>query len=374
MKKLGQCGPYTLERWVAAGGMGEIFLSQGPTPRGPGPAAVKRLLPSAKDDPTFVQMFLDEGRLARLLRHPNICAVYDLGEDDGQYFIAMEWADGVSLEQLITRSRGRGGLAVEAVARIIADIANALDYAHRFRDDQDRFLAIVHRDVSPPNIMVGLRGRVKLLDFGLAKARSQLTKTQPGTVKGKFGYLAPEQLTGDVDARTDVFALGLCMYEAMTGEAFFNQETAAETVTNIRAYTSPPSAAAKRREVWPELDAVIKRALWPRRELRFQSAGEMRNAIEQALVDRREQVDAKRLEGVVRELFPEKKPLGDSVAPPPAAPAGGIPSEAELEALDDFDDLDLIEDAGAKKSTALVVGVVVAAVVLLGGAAAFLLL
>jgi len=341
--------------------MGEIFLSHGPTPRGEGSAAVKRLLPQAKADPLFVTMFLDEGRLAKHLRHPNICQVYDVGEDGEHYYIAMEWVDGVSLKQLQTRTAGRGGLPVAACARIIADVAAALDYAHRLRDDQDRFMGVVHRDVSPPNVMVDLRGRIKLLDFGLAKARTQLAKTQPGYVKGKFGYLAPEQLTGDVDARTDVFALGLCLYESVTGTPLFDQETAAETVVNIKSFGGPPSAATLRPDVWPELDAVLQRALAPKKEQRFQSAGEMRNALEQALAASNQRWTNDDLRDLVRELFPERRPIEDSVAPPAAPP----PEVLDVE--------DLMADLDHQRRGRLVAVVIVAGVMCLAVAAALLL-
>ncbi len=366
MAELGTCGPYTLKRWVEAGGMGEIFLSEGPTPRGRGVAALKRLLPQAKADPLFIHMFLDEGRLARHLSHPNVCQVYAVGEDGEHFYIAMEWVDGVSLKQLIARAAGRGGIPVPIAARIIADIASALDYAHRLRDEQGRFMGVVHRDVSPPNVMIDLRGRVKLLDFGMAKARTQLAKTQPGYVKGKFGYLAPEQLTGDVDARTDVFALGLCLYEAFTNRALFDQETAAETIANINAFRGPPRAAEINPAVPPELDAVIQRACAPRKEQRFQSAGEMRNAILAALETRAALPSADTIETLVRELFPERKPLVDSIRPPSGPPPAPAPVDVE-------DLLDDVELERPKRSGMLVALIIVVGILCLIVAGAILL-
>ncbi len=366
MAELGRCGPYTLKRWVEAGGMGEIFLAEGPTPRGHGLAALKRLLPQAKADPQFIHMFLDEGRLARRLAHPNVCQLYDLGEDGEHFYMAMEWVDGVPLGRLVARAAGRGGLPVPIVAHIIAETASALDYAHRLRDDQGRFMGVVHRDVSPPNIMVDLRGRVKLLDFGMAKARTQLAKTQPGYVKGKFGYLAPEQLTGDVDARTDVFALGLCLYEALTARPVFDQETAAETIANINAFIGPPRAAEKNRAVFPELDAVIDRACSPRKERRFQSAGEMRNAILQSLDAHGQTKSPADVAALVQELFPERKPISDSVGPPPEPPP---PREktAQLE-LEDLE-----EDFAAPRRGKLAAAIVVFGLLCIAAAAAILL-
>jgi serine/threonine-protein kinase len=195
----------------------------------------------------------------------------------------------------------------------------------------------------------------------LAKARTQLAKTQPGYVKGKFGYLAPEQLTGEVDARTDVFALGLCLYEATTQRPLFNHETAAETISSIKAFTGPPSAASSNPAVWPELDRVIQRALSPQKEKRFASAAEMRNAIEKALIARDQRFGAQELRSWVRELFPDRKPLEDSIAPP-TAPPSPVPLGVE----------DLVHDLDAQRKTLMIAAIVAVSVLCLAGAAAIL--
>ncbi len=185
--------------------------------------------------------------------------------------------------------------------------------------------------------MVGLDGRVKLLDFGLAKARTQLSKTQPGYVKGKFGYLAPEQLGGDVDGRADVFALGLCLYEGLAGRQVFSQETAAETVIAITEYQGAPPVGVDRPDVWPELEGVAAQATHPHPVLRFRSAGEMKSAVERVLAGRSIVANADRVAAAVRELFPERKPLAQRpVEPPPDLPEGAEPLGLEelTEALD----------------------------------------
>lgn len=277
---LGRCGPYRLLERVGAGGMGEIFRATGPDGR---QVAIKRLLPGCAKDPVFIGMFLDEARLLAKLEHSNVCRVIEHGNDADRYYLVMEHIEGVSLGQLLAR-RGRTGLSVPLACRVIAEVASALDYAHRLKDERGVPLGIVHRDVSPGNIMIGRDGVVKLVDFGLAKARTQLMKTQPGLVKGKFGYLAPEQLTGEVDYRTDLFALGLCFYEAVTGTQFFGQSTAAQTVAAIRELRDPPRIASLIGAP-AALDEVIARALAPDPEARFESAAAFRAALGRLVLD-----------------------------------------------------------------------------------------
>ena len=273
---LGKCGDYTLLRRLGAGGMGEIFLAEGP---GGDRVAIKRLLPQCADDPLFVGMFLDEARLVERLEHPNIGRVFTHGMDaENHYFLVMEHIDGRSLREVL-EDRAFKGLSFPIAARIIADVAAGLDHAHRTHGDDDLPLGLVHRDVSPANIMIGYDGSVRIVDFGLAKARTQMMKTQPGLVKGKFGYLAPEQLGGQVDWRTDLFALGLCFYEALHGHPLFDQQTAAETVHAIRAFRGPPPIAAQVAGAPPSLETVLGKVLAFEADDRYQSAGEFRAAL-----------------------------------------------------------------------------------------------
>lgn len=237
MSELGRCGRFRLLERIGVGGMGEIFLAEeDETGRR---VAIKRLLKGCANDPIFIGMFLDEARLVEQLSHPNICDVVEHGQEGRHYFLVMEHVDGLSLRQLLD-ARGGRGLPFPLAARVIAEVASALDYAHRLAGPDGKPIGIVHRDVSPANIMIARDGSVKLVDFGLAKARTQLMKTQPGLVKGKFGYLAPEQLGGTVDWRTDLFALGLCAFEAIRGRQLFDQHTAAETVQAIKSFSGPP--------------------------------------------------------------------------------------------------------------------------------------
>ena len=288
---------------MGAGGIGEIHLARA-VGSGGRLVAVKQLLPQTAVDPIFVGMFIDEARIASVLRHPNVATVYEFGEQKGTYFIAMEWIDGVSLRELLTRATERGvELPLGLTARIVADVAAALDYAWHSPDGQGRPQHIIHRDVSPPNVMVGLDGTVKLLDFGMAKARSQLQKTEPGFVKGKFGYLSPEQLAGDADPRTDVFALGLCFWECLVGERYFKGTTAAETVLHIQAYKKAPAVRDLRPDVPERVSRLLQGAMAPKPNHR-PTAGELRRYLEECIpLPGRDQVGR-----FVRELFPERQP------------------------------------------------------------------
>lgn len=302
--------------------MGEIFTARAPDGRR---VAIKRLLPGCASDPVFIGMFLDEARLLLRLRHPNICEVYEHGNDADHYYLVMEHIEGLSLHELLVR-RARMGLPVLLACRIVAEVAAALDYAHRLTDDAGRPLAVVHRDVSPGNIMIARDGRVKLVDFGLAKARTQLMKTQPGLVKGKFGYLAPEQLAGRVDYRTDLFALGLCFYEAILGVPLFGQRTAAETVAAIRELREPPRPSTLVPDAPPGLDALFARALAHDPAARFESAAAFRAALGQlVLASGRSAVTSADLAAEVAR----------ALAPPAAPPSPSTlePTDADVSAL-----------------------------------------
>jgi serine/threonine protein kinase len=301
--------------------MGEIFLARRvhPSPVN-GRVAIKRLLPETALDETFVTMFLDEARLTMRLDHPHICRVHSSGEDDESHYLVMEWIDGVSLRVLEQRLRERSEpVPTPLVARIGTAIADALHYAHQLTDETGQPLGTVHRDVNPRNIMLGRDGSIKLLDFGFAKSRTQLHKTQPGFVKGKFGYLAPEQLTGDVDARTDVFALGICLYEALVGRRLFDRPTAAQTIDAVRAHAKPPSVRNLRPEVSRPFEQVVQQALEPNPDDRFASAGAMAEALRKALDSESEVATtdggARMVEAVCEPQ--ESAPNDPSMPPPP---------------------------------------------------------
>jgi len=285
MKPIGRCGRYELLEKVSGDGMGEVFRARGLGADGVAhDYALKRLVQEVAQNRMFVRMLIDEARLATRLTHPNVCRVFGMEQDDqGMHHLVMEWIDGVSLRELIGHGSERRALPVDVAARIASQIAAALDHAHVLRDDRGRALGVVHRAVSPTNVMIAKDGTAKLLDFGLAKARTQLQKTRPGMVKGLYGYLAPEQLTGQVDVRTDVFQLGLVLFEMLTGRRVFEQPDAAATIAAIGAYEVPPSARSFRSEVPEALDAVLERALARDPAARFPNAADMRAAIDAAV-------------------------------------------------------------------------------------------
>ena len=311
-----QFGRFDILGRIAFGGMAEIFLARETTTLSASRyLAIKRILPHVADDPAFVEMFLDEARLAMQLNHPNICHIYEFGELDGSYFIAMEWIHGAALGKIIRKARP-SGLPFEFSARVIAQIAEALHYAHRARDTQGEPLGIVHRDVSPQNIMVSYEGQVKLLDFGIAKAQSHTTKTQAGVVKGKFSYMSPQQCVGQaVDARADVFALGICLYEILTGEGLYRRPSEYETMRAV-IEEPVPSARARKAQVPVELDAIVQKALQKDPADRFSSAAEMQGALEDWLQKAGRAMTATRIADQMHQLFEDQILRGPAVEAP----------------------------------------------------------
>jgi serine/threonine protein kinase len=284
---IGRFGRFDILGRVALGGMAEIFLAREVGPgRGMRPVVIKRILPHVADDPRFVEMFLHEAELAMNLNHPNLCTIYEFGAQDNEYFIAMEWVFGVSITQMHKHlfEQNQAGIEPGIVARIACDVADALHYAHQARDAEGSALKLVHRDVTPDNIMVGFDGKVKLLDFGVAKAASQRLKTETGMLKGKFAYMSPEQYQGkELDGRADVFSLGACMYEAVTGLALFHRASEYETMGAIMADDPAPSAREAKPALNAAFDAIIARALSKSRETRYASAGELQTALDRWL-------------------------------------------------------------------------------------------
>lgn len=278
-------GRYILDRKLATGGMAEIWLGhqQGPA-NFEKQVVIKKILPHLAEDPKFIEMFLDEARLAAKLSHANIVQIFDLGDADGDYFIAMEFIDGHDVHALIERATAVGATFSPAVAaRIVADACVGLDYAHTFRDRDGTPVQLVHRDVSPQNILVSNDGIVKLVDFGVAKAATSSHKTQTGAVKGKLSYMSPEQIGGNrIDGRSDIFALGIVLYELVTGRRPFGHESELLAITAI-LNEHPPRPCEVVYNMPPELEAVILKALEKDPEQRYQSASEMQLALEHVL-------------------------------------------------------------------------------------------
>ncbi len=278
-------GKYQLVKKLATGGMAEVWLALQTGIEGFNRhVVVKRILPHLAEDPEFVQMFLNEAKIAARFNHPNIAQIYDLGEEGGQYYIAMEYIHGEDLGRVMRRAWSSQQWVARATAiRIIADACAGLYYAHTRTDEQGRPLKVVHRDISPQNILVSFDGSVKLVDFGIAKAADQMSSTKSGAIKGKFAYMAPEQAAGKpLDARCDQFALGLVLYELLTGVRPIKRDSEIGTLQAALACAiEAPSMIA---EVPSHLDEVVMKALARNVDDRYRDARQFQMALEQLLV------------------------------------------------------------------------------------------
>ncbi|MBX7099672.1 MAG: protein kinase [Myxococcaceae bacterium] len=317
-------GRYALLRKLAEGGMAEVFLARQTGLEGFEKLVVlKRILPVHAANPDFVKMFIDEARTAADLRHPNVVSVTDVGRDAGTYFIAMEYLHGVDLSQLVARSQQLGErVPLEHALQIVADAAAGLHYAHTKKDLQGQPLAIVHRDVSPQNVLVTFDGLTKVLDFGIAHARRRGTKTDVGVVKGKYGYLSPEQLEGaSLDARSDLFALGIVLWELTTLRRLFDRPSDAEVLRAVMECRVPrPSTVVP--DYPPALEDVVLTALAPRREQRFADCQAFGRALEEYLDQRRLPHSPSRVSQYLKSLFPDfarEGPLSQAAPVPLAA-------------------------------------------------------
>jgi len=253
-------GKYLLLERLAMGGMAEVWLA---TERDrPGHRyALKRLLPTLADDPQFVTMFLDEARLGAELEHPGLVPVHDLGREGAAYYMAMDFVPGCDLRLLLARARLAGAvLPARLSAWIVARAAETLDHAHRAHAHDGRPLAVVHRDLSPANVLLSFQGGVYVIDFGIARAAFRAHR-EDAALRGKFGYLSPEQAQGlPVDRRADVFSLGTVLHEALTGHRLFTGPSDLAVLQRVRAAEVPPPSA-QNPAVPPGLDAVVLRAL-----------------------------------------------------------------------------------------------------------------
>ena len=269
---------YEIIERIGRGGMAEVFKASSTSLEGfKKLVAIKRVLPSMTEDERFVQMFLDEAKVALPLNHTNIVQTFDLGRANDTYFIVMEYVEGTDLESVI-ESLGQRGEQLDApeAAFIGLEVCKGLVHAHRQTNAEGEPLNMVHRDISPPNVLVSRDGEVKITDFGLAKARTQVDLTDPGVVKGKFGYLSPEAAEGEpVDARTDLFAIGIILWEMLTGERLFLGENDYETLEQVRKTEIPSLESAGRLDVPEALSEILYHALERDPEQRYQTARQM---------------------------------------------------------------------------------------------------
>ncbi|WP_217279543.1 serine/threonine protein kinase [Corallococcus exiguus] len=269
-------GKYLLIKRLALGGMAELFLAH--KPPDPTLVVIKRILPYLSEEPEFVQMFLDEARIAAQLHHPNIVQVHELGKEGDNIFICMEYVEGVDLRRVLAEEFKFGAsMPYGVAAKICAAIAAGLDHAHFSRGVDGRPLELIHRDVSPQNVMIAYDGRVKLVDFGIAKAGAFMERSKPGVIKGKFLYLSPEQILQDrLDHRADIYALGVMLYEITTGKQPFHRPTTEGILYAIRYEEATPPHLV--RPDYPEvLSRIVMRCLVKDRTQRYQRASEVRD-------------------------------------------------------------------------------------------------
>lgn len=278
---------YRVVRRLDAGGMAEVFVGMATSIKGfDKTVAIKRVLPNLTRNRKFVRMFLDEARLSLLLNHTNVVQVFDVGQADGTYFIVMEFIDGVNLKALLEAADQWGGrVGVPQAVLIASEVCKGLSYAHDLRDPTGQPLGIVHRDISPPNVLISEQGEVKIADFGLAKARSQVEHTDPGFVKGKFGYLSPEAAYGEpIDPRTDIFAVGIVLWEMLAGRRLFQGQTDLKTLDLVRK-ARIPELTLFNPDVPPDLETIVYKALARDKSARYQRSDELGNDLMQFLFD-----------------------------------------------------------------------------------------
>lgn len=300
------CGKYTLIAKIGHGGMAEVFLAVASGMAGfRKVSVVKRIHPQLLEEPEFVQMFMDEARLAARLSHPNVVQTHEVGEQDGVPFIAMEYMDGVAYDKLLKAIRRKGTrIPVKLAVRVVMESLAGLHYAHDLRDYDGTALGVVHRDISPSNIFITYQGVVKILDFGIAKATTKLSETRTGQIKGKLSYMAPEQARGKaIDRRADVWSMGVTLFETCTGVRLFKGESDVDTLQ--RVLTGDINTILKEEEdkLPALLFPIVEKSLARRVEDRFESADVMRKTLAEVLP----QLDGPEpdVEGFLREHFEE---------------------------------------------------------------------
>jgi hypothetical protein len=350
-------GPYMVYERLGVGGMATVHRARAHGIEGfERIVALKRPLPHLVEDERFVRAFVSEARLAAVLQHPNIVQLYDLGRVGHQYFIEMEYIDGYDVRRLLRRARRLGAPPPIGVAvGLLLQVCDALDHAHTRRGEDGAPLGLVHRDVSPSNLLVSRAGHVKLIDFGIARVQARRRSTETGFVKGKISYLAPEATRGGgLDARSDLFSAGVCLHELLTARPLFAGKSDYQTLMRVQqAPIAPPSAC--NRACPPELDAIVLRSLARDPDARWQSAAALRDALEEVRVAYRLAADPRAIAAWMRGTFRAEEPaplraarLGTrakTAAPLRVCPAPvGEDQAVEEEEEEDDDDDDALTD------------------------------
>ena len=268
-------GKYILLERLASGGMAEVYLAKRPGADGIGTfVALKRILPQYSDKPEYVGMFKEEAKIAVNLKHNNVVTIHDFGIHHNHFFLVMDYVEGRNLRQILNDLKKNSlSLSIEQIIYIIKEVASGLDYAHRCMDGKTgRPLHITHRDISPQNVMISFEGEVKVIDFGIAKAETNLENTKAGTIKGKFSYMSPEQAEGNtVDLRTDIFSLGIVLWELLANDRLFLSNNELNTINKIKT-AHIPSLRKLNPQISPELERICLKALSKDRNMRYQTS------------------------------------------------------------------------------------------------------
>jgi len=326
-----QYGSYLVYEQIARGGMATVHRAELPMRDGAvQQVALKRLFPTNQRE--LVALFLDEARVLRYLQHPNIAATYDSGRVFGTYFIAMEYVRGSTLKELVQQCGVTVGAVPQAITlNLAAQLCDALDHAHNQRDEHGKPLGIIHRDISPANLIISETGLLKLIDFGLAKAKVSTEETAVGVIKGKFAYVAPEYIGGKLDHRADLWAVGIIMYELLTSRRLFDGPDAFETMSRVREMPIPRPSIANP-AVTPELEEIVMRALERDPARRWQSAAAMRDRLQAVSATPGNFADNKYVIDWVSWVFeqergrlPQLTPMFTPTVAPPAPPQPAPP-------------------------------------------------
>jgi serine/threonine protein kinase len=315
-------GPYRLVRQIAVGGMAEIHLAK---TRGIAGfekfVALKMIHPNFAQDEQFIQMLIDEAKIAVQLQHVNIAQTFDLGRVGDTYYITMEYVDGADLYKILRRGSEQDlDMPLDVCAFVAKEAATGLDHAHRKKDMAGNPLGIVHRDVSPQNVLISHAGEVKLVDFGIAKATMRARQTQVGVIKGKYYYMSPEQAWGDpLDHRSDIFSCGIVLYEMMTGQMLYLEEDLHKLLEMVRrAAIAPPTRL--RRDVPPQLERIVMHALAKNPDERYQSAADMAADLERFLHTYSPVFTASKLTAHLRKVIGDPVPVGEAPSAGPRNP------------------------------------------------------
>jgi serine/threonine-protein kinase len=321
-------GRYTLCRELASGGMATVYLARAEGPVGFAKlVAIKRIHRHLAKEPAFVEMFLDEASLAARLHHANVCSVFDFGEEDGSYYIAMEYLVGESLNRVLRAQKHAPSVDwtryAALAARVIADACEGLHAAHELCDESGHPLHVVHRDISPENLFLTVDGVVKVVDFGIAKARQRLHTTATGELKGKHAYMAPEQLESEhVDRRTDIFSLGVVLWEMLTLHRLFRRPTQLETLFALASEEiRPPSSVQP--TVPPALDAIVLRALDRNPSRRYATARELGRDLSAFVATQAAPTTLADVAEWFEQLFPDARARHRALAASTTGPAAG---------------------------------------------------